>query len=228
MKTYKRQFQTHIGLYPYEPIVEEIIAGIENDTINVFRPDDEDALVHIQDEGGAALLDARATLPVSVREWLPVVCQFIKWDCCVAAHECVERDNALAYYDSNASEVIWPEGEDDPAGPGALVAGIVLRQQQCIGDTAKDAATTCNRLRFILAHELVHAFHAMRFVVPAFMDWPAFWQNVLTDGTSCDILNTNHGYRTGFVDHYGTEFELAEVADFWPSQAQKWFDASRC
>ena len=218
MKTYKRRFQTDIGLQSYSRYAEAVISGIETDTINVFQPDDEHALDYVQDEDGAELIDRRATLPVSIREWLPVVCQFIRLEtaCDRALHgpgEC------LAYYRSNACEVLWPE-EFAPAGPGALIAGIVARPEVLKEDDAEH-----NCLQCVLAHELVHAFNAMRFVVPAFLNWRSFWRKVLNEGTSCDILASNHDGRGLFLDNYGHENELAEIMTFWPSQGRKWFEA---
>jgi len=215
-----------IDLDLYTRFAQEVIEGIENDTVSVFRPDDDHALDEVYDAEGAILLDARASLPVSLREWLPVVCQFIRWE-----SECDRQigrggdEKAVAYYRSNAAEVLWPEEGFDAAGPGALIAGIVLRRDRCIDDGAKDEAAQCDRLRFVLAHELVHAIHAMRFVVPAFMDWRAFRREVLHDGGRCDLVGSNHKFRSGFLDRYGTELELAEVLEFWPSQGKRWFEA---
>lgn len=227
MKTYKRQFKTRIDLDLYTRYAEEVISGIENDTINVFRPDDEHALDDVQNEDGASLLDARAMLAVSIREWLPIVCQFIRWKCgCdVAASGRDGHDNAAAYYGSNACEVLWPIEGFDPAGPGALIAGIVLRREKCVDDAAMGDPSESDGLKFVLAHELLHAFHAMRFVVPAFMDWPTFWQEVLNEGGCCDLLVNNHNLRTKFIDRYASENELAEVLSYWPSQGKRWFDA---
>jgi hypothetical protein len=226
MKTYRRRFQTAIDLNLYTRLAQEVIDGIENDTINVLRPDNEDALVEVYDTDGAILLDARATLPVSVREWLPVVCQFIRWEseCDLAAIGRDRHDQAVAYYRSNAYEVLWPFWGAGAAGPGALVAGIVLRREHCVSSGIQCTAAECDRLRFVLAHELVHAFHAMRFAVPAFMNWRLFRREVLGEGTRCDILGSNHEDRSGFLDSYGTELELAEVLQFWPSQGKRWFE----
>ena len=125
----------------------------------------------------------------------------------------------MAYYRSNASEVLWPQ-ESEPAGPAALLAGIVVRRE-----ALEDQDVEYNRLECVLAHELVHAFHAMRFVVPAFLNWHSFWRKVLTEGTSCDILASNDESRRLFLDRYGHENELAEIMTFWPSQGRKWFEA---
>ena len=228
MKTYRRKFQTTIDMDLYGRFAQEVVDGIENDTVNVLRPDDENALAEVQDRDGAILLDARATLPVSVREWLPVVCQFIHWEGeldIVFGGGGEGRDTTAAYYRSNASEVLWPVGSFDAAGPGALVAGVVLRRSQCVGDGAQCTPAECDRLRFVLAHELIHAIHAMKFVVPAFMNWRAFWRKVLGEGARCDLLGSNHEIRSGILDRYGTELELKEILQFWPSQGQRWFDA---
>jgi hypothetical protein len=226
MQTYERRFQTRINLEFYTRFAKEVIDGIENDTMMVFRPDDEEALTVIEDSDGTINLDTRATLPVSIREWLPVVCQYIRWESeCRTAREGGVQDNATAYYYNNSPEVLWPVEGYEPDGPGALIAGITLRHEKCIGDAYGSEATQVERLKFVIAHELVHAFQAMRFIVPAFMDWPTFWEKVLDEGCRSNRLQTNSGWRTGFVDHYGTELELGEVMDFWPSQGQKWFDA---
>jgi len=77
MKTRMRRFKTQIDLQIYTRFAQEVIAAIETYTINVFRPDDEHALDFVQDEDGALLVDVHATLPVNLREWLPVTCQLI-------------------------------------------------------------------------------------------------------------------------------------------------------
>jgi len=227
MKIYERRFETHISLGVHTCLAQDVIEEIENDTMMVFRPDDEDALEEVADESGALLINERATSPASIREWLPVVCQFIRWESQYdeAIGECDKKTDAAAYYRSNAKEVLWPEGEIHPAGPGALVAGIVLMQEKCVGYAIDLTEQQCSRLKWVLAHELVHAFHAMRFVVPAFLNWQTFWEKVLAEGARCQALRINADYPRLFLDDYGNENELGEVTDFWPSQAKKWFDA---
>jgi len=220
MKTYKRTFQTYIDLQIYSRFAEEVISAIETDTINVFRPDDEHALDYVQDGDGAELIDARATFSVSIREWLPVACQFIRLETAYD-RELYGQDECLAYYRSNACEVLWPV-ESEPAGPAALMAGVVVRYEAL---KHEDAEYNC--LKCVLAHELVHAFHAMRFVVPAFLNWRSFWRKVLNEGTSCDVLASNADARRLFLDRYGDGNELAEIMAFWPSQGRKWFGALR-
>ena len=227
MKTYMRAFETQIDLEIYTRYAEQVISMIERDTINVFRPDDESAAAEVHDEHGNYLMDAGATVPASIREWLPVVCQFIRWGDQFdrETYGGGKDDHAIAYYRSNACDVLWPVYRFDAAGPGALVAGIVLRQDQMTDILRNFDAAACDRLRFILAHELTHAFHAMRFVVPASTDWPTFWDKVLREGTNCDLLCSKEGFRTGVLDHYGSELELGEIMEFWPSYGKTWFDA---
>ncbi|MCK4794390.1 MAG: hypothetical protein KAV87_62255, partial [Desulfobacteraceae bacterium] len=223
MKTYKRKFETQINLELHTRYAYEVISLIENDTINVFRSDDELAVSEVHGKRGEILLDDRATVPVSIREWLPVVCQFIRWESSFdfETHGGGEHDSAVACYRSNACEVLWPVEGFEAAGPGALIAGIVLRERTLLDNAGSFDIADCNRFRFVLAHELAHAFHAMRFVVPAFMDWPTFWEKVLHEGTTCDLLCSNHGFRTGSLDRYGSELELAEVMQFWPSYGKR-------
>lgn len=227
MKTYERIFQTNIDVDSYRDCVQAVIDRIENDTINVYRPDDEEALCPVMDDDGATRVDARALTPVSIREWLPVVCQFIRWNGPLdeQSSRSGKRGGVVAWYQSNALSVLWPPGDAAPAGPGALIAGIVLIPERCV-DYA-DADAPCDRLMCVVAHELVHAFNAMRWVVPAFMDWDSFYSKVLQEGALCDTLAICGGWRSLFVDDYGSDTELAEIQTYWPSQAERWFTAFR-
>ena len=73
MKSYERRFRIEFSLAPYATQwAQEVVDGIEHDTLKVFRPDDELALEEVLDEDGVGLLDARTSLSVSIREWLPV------------------------------------------------------------------------------------------------------------------------------------------------------------
>ena len=91
----------------------------------------------------------------------------------------------------------------------------------------RDDITTEHKFKCIIAHELVHVFDMMRFVVPAFMDWRSFWTHVLEEGSACDILQSRFNCISSFVDCYGEESELAMIEEDWPSQAKIWFDAFR-
>ena len=65
----------------------------------------------------------------------------------------------------------------------------------------------------------------LRIVVPAFIDWQAFWKNALGEGTLSEDAAVMHHLKARLVDDYGTENELAMIEEFWPSHARKWFDA---
>ena len=84
-----------------------------------------------------------------------------------------------------------------------------------------------NKFKYVIAHELVHVFDSMIFIVPAFMDWPSFWENVLGGGGSCDVLLSLYMDTSLFVDSYGQHNELEQLKKYWPSQAETWFDAFR-
>lgn len=230
-KVLSRRFKLQIACHhPAAPIwVEQVINEIENDTLCVFDPTDESALDEVTNENGEILLLAKAKFPVSIKEWLPVGCQCIRW-----AHEYdyTEEDKKyekiFGWYYNNAYQVLWPaDCEYDPQGPSVFLGEIVLAEavkQRLWGDCS---GQTENWFKFIIAHELVHVFDAMRFIVPAVMNWRKFYRDVLHDGSRNDILFSKLKFTSCFVDSYGQENERAMVEQYWPSQVDKWFKANR-
>ena len=222
-KSIERRFEVKVEVMDQlAPLVWDVISKLENDELMVFRPDDKKALDLVLDEDGAEWLDARAQLPISIREWLCVGCQYIRFD------DCDPRER-LAFYHSNAVAVLWdPHVTDKPAGPGALVADIhILRPTLQFGlDGLTDpGGLHHDKFRGVIAHELVHAFDAMRLLVPAFMDWDAFWVHVLRKGVRCHGVFEHLDGLKRFVDTSKHQLELARLACFWPTHAQQWFDA---
>jgi len=200
VKTRTRRFaKTRIALEMFTRYAQEVIDAIEYDTVMVVRPDDESALYGMFNERGEYLVDACCTIDASIREWLPVVCQFIRWELPTDSCDRDKEGDVLAYYRSNAAEVLWPCDLSFPQGPAALVAGIAIPYQTPTR-LPDDPTTQMEALQCIIAHELVHAFHAMRFVVPAFMDWRTFQQAVLRDGCACDLLQSNVNERSLCLD----------------------------
>ena len=53
VKTYPRRFETCVDLDLCTRFAHEVIDAMESDTVNVFRPDDEQALDYVVDSGGA-------------------------------------------------------------------------------------------------------------------------------------------------------------------------------
>lgn len=211
-----RTFQLQVALDSPHAVkwVEEVIGNIERDRLMVYRPDDKHALDWKTDTTGDVFLETRATMPVSIKEWLPVGCQVIEW-------KNFDDQDTLGIYQNNAHEVLWPFspfGNSIPQGPSAFAASIGLRHELLSG---ADEAW----FKGLVAHELVHAYDLMRFLVPAFLDWNAFWRNVLHSGADSArrALVSQWGFRNQFVDSYGEGPELSELERYWPSNAKTWF-----
>lgn len=224
-KTIERQFRFSTELAITEELslaqtwLEEVIDGIEKDELLVFPADKEADLQSLQADG-SILLNAGATEPVSIREWICVGCQRIRWG---DLGEFIEQEDCIAAYRSNGHKVLLPPAATGkPVGPAGFLAEIVLNpgimQWVAAGDDESEA-----KFKFVIAHELVHVFDNMRLLVPAFRDWESFWDVVLHQGTACDIVLNLQFDVDRFVDSYGEESELAMVREYWPSQADAWF-----
>jgi len=216
-KSIRRRFALMIDVPIDYEIVEDVLDSIENDTLCVFHPDDERAFDDEFDSKGALLLNKRATLPVSIREWLCLGCQVIKM-------ENSENPKCLAFYQSNLYDAVLPHDSSPPLGPGAFTGHIGLCNR-CL--PKGNSKTELEAFAFVVAHELVHVFDAMRYVVPAFMDWDQFWKKALKEGTCCDRACWRLDDKRSFLDAYASPNEMAMVAEFWPSSAKRWFNACR-
>lgn len=216
-KTKTRRFTLKNELYPYafKKWADEVIQEIERDELLVYDPKDANALSNAFDENGEELLLSQAKIPISIREWLCVGCQ------CIRFTDPAPLENAVACYKYNVAEVLCPVYEDyKPEGPTAFIGEILISNQ------AREY-TDEHKFKCIIAHELIHVFDMMRYIVPAFMDWRSFWKYVLGEGSRCDMLQTQFNDKGGFIDSYGEKKELAMIETHWPSQSKIWFDAFR-
>jgi hypothetical protein len=84
-------------------------------------------------------------------------------------------------------------------------------------------ADLVHTFQFILAHELAHVFDALKYLVPAFKNWRAFWKNVLNEGCNINAMYERLTDKTIFLDDYGHNNELEGIRDYWPSRADVWF-----
>jgi len=227
-KTVTRRFKVEVTVPgPLEALVFDVLDQIELDQIPVFRPDDADAFVqgrgveYETDDGveGEMLIGQSADATASIREWLCVACQYIDF-----ADEAEESDEqTLAIYRHNLSQVVLPlHGEGVmPEGPHAFVGGITL-----FGSTLRFARPNGqDAFRFIVAHELTHAFHALQILVPAMRDWETFWRIALDEGCRNEAASQLYDFHAAALDEYRQENELLSVQQFWPSKASQWFDA---
>lgn len=221
-KVCERTFRLEVEVPFVTDWVWETIEAIETTTLKVFDPSDPNVSVIDYDEEGAQVLDGGATLPVDIHEWLAVGCQHI-------GTLTPKDEDTIARYSYNAHQVLMPFGTiSTPAGPAAFVGRIDVAPRfirRVIGSHDKQAAH--DAFCFVIAHELVHVFDMMQFVVPAVMNWESFWVNVLKEGSisdSCLGLFNDLGH---VLDRYETELELARVKTFWGTRADTWFEARK-
>ena len=138
--------------------VNEVIDSIERDELLVYDCTDTKALNYVRDDSGSVMLDARLSLPVSIREWLPVGCQGVRW---FSYREERNDEASLAFYRHNAGTVLWPDTMCViPQGPAAFVAEIAIRQERTL--LAAFDQRTEGVFKGILAHELVHVFDMLK------------------------------------------------------------------
>jgi hypothetical protein len=216
-KSVPRVFNIQIETPPQVQRVLEVIDSIENDKLMVFDAKDADALNQTPATDDSINLFEKATIPVSIKEWLCVSFQVIRWD----VGDEFKNPKHYAVYKQNAPDVIYPVGTIHvPPGPAAFFGEIILRSELLQFDDS-------DKLSFVVAHELTHAIDMLRMLVPATLDWPAFWENVLEEGSNCEMAQLHHHFQSVFVDDYGSQNELATVAQYWPSRAEKWFKAFR-
>jgi hypothetical protein len=228
-KTVRRKFEFDLRwLGPLAQAVVHVLDSLEKHTVEVYRPDDEEAFLTRLDDDGRLPLHARADLAVRIPEWICVACQRIRLQDEGDAARAAERPDALAWYYSNAQGLLFPADRlQEPVGPAGLDAEIVLTHKAVEYLTAGAAEEDPDKFQFIVAHELVHAFDAMRVIVPAVMDWKTYWEKALGSGSQCDAAREMASFHALFLDDYGGENELAMIEEYWPSQARRWFEAFR-
>jgi hypothetical protein len=159
--------------------VQEVIDEAVS-TIKVFNPDGrkmkEVALYDTQandphDPNSIYIMDF-VDYPISPTEWLPVLCQEICWENL--------RNDAYSHYHRNIDAILpSPEMKANAAsslGPSAFEGRIALNRSNVVG-------MSMDAIRLDIAHELVHVFRAMIFVVPAFIAWKTF-RDVTPEQTS--------------------------------------------
>lgn len=211
----KRLFELQIHLEPYNEAVLSVLNSIEAPVLT-FDSSDEIALEDIADSDGLLSSSAHAKHPEVIRNWLGLGCQLIRlsgpedeklWEKC---------PSGTAVFISNAAEALFPIGDVPmPGGPAMFFGQIVVRKVP----ENRDA------LKFMIAHELVHVFSLLRFLIPAYKNWPLCWENLLNAGSYCDNARAVFHTENHFLDDYGRENELVMVQNYWPTRARAWFEA---
>ena len=221
----QRAFKLLIRLPPLEEYAWDVVNSIEQTTIKVVDPYDRNAFDDITDATGAFLVDSDAKLTVDLEEWLAIGCQRIRWEH-PAEDEVPKR--AMGMFISNMHLALGgPDHDCEPLGPSIFVGEIVLRRQMqrayLACNTPTEQSEFVQIFQFIVAHELVHVFDKLKYLVPAFLDWRAFSENILRQGSSADLVYSRLNNMTSFIDSYGEEGELESIRNWWPSRAEHWF-----
>ena len=237
----RREFKLVVAESCYRNLVLDVLNSIENDVIHVFSPEDENAFLQnseaasasvVQEAAastgagasqnrvwGTVILDRRANIPVSIREWLPVACQWI--GLCPFKDE---QADSYGFYRSNTSGVILPiDAEVPPLGPVGFNGYIALNSAKCV-TLAKERGE--DAVRLVIAHELVHAIDMLRILVPAVQDWEAFWTRVLGQGTPSYSVADFFETPSEILDQYGTVDEYLRILAFWcKERTDAWWTA---
>jgi hypothetical protein len=202
--------------------INEVLESIERDEILVFDSKDTSALARVCNEKGEELVEAKATMLVKISDWLAVACQSVRWE---TELDQFKNEDALASYKNNGTQVLWPLNlsNKQPSGPSAFVGEIILRRSTWPRGDLK--ATTENSFKMTFAHELVHVFDWMKFIVPAYIDWPRFWKNIAEEGRCCRLIQSKLRDISIFIDDYGHQNEKRSIRYYWPSQVNKWWRA---
>ena len=202
----------------------EVIESIEKDELLVIDPKDQSALDEEVNSEGHIVVNAQARIPVSIREWLCVGCQSIKFP----SYYLEQEQGHSAWYSHNGAQVLWPSSAlyQVPEGPAAFIGEIFI-SRKFWNYVLSEKSLSEKRFKFMFAHELVHVFDVMRYAVPAFLDWNNFWVRVLGSGAYCENLCSKLNMVQLFIDSYGKLNECLSIKEFWPSQADEWFNALR-
>lgn len=205
-----------INLHPFSQCVREVIRDIVPETVCVFRPDEEPL------HEGVDLPSFEPRLEVNIGKWLPDSCQAIRrrnpWERMEASH--------LAEYATNGGRVLWPlKASQMPDGPGAFQSSVIVSEEFLSKAKRDSKGELC--VKGVIAHELVHALHAMRYIVPAFLDWRTFWEVFLRRGAKCTPLHACWRRSGRDLDECRSDGELTELRRYWPSKAEAWVAALR-
>jgi hypothetical protein len=228
----ERQFRLSIYIDGrYKDWIEDVINNIEKETLRVFDAQKSGIFKNISFYSEIdRFLEEKAEVEIKIPEYLPLACQSIRFFYEDSDKELeAEKEkypNIPASYWSNIRETILSQRGSSSLSPSAFIGRIVLYDDimDVLPLTKKESE---NPFKYLIAHELIHAFNVMRFMVPAFMDWDSFYKNVLESG--CDHWGAKQvlSRLDNVLDSYGTESELNELKKYWPSNAEKWFNAAK-
>jgi hypothetical protein len=214
-RVFPKDWDTIVSLYwkPHHDAVMRVIDTMLPTPVACFAPGERIGEA-VQQDGSFEVMPGRET--VVARDWLPLTCQAIRWDCGTEADMAVRKDGrpVLGRYISNIRRALFvPCDEYPPLGIGALTGEIV------ISDALQDKSHNedgLSALSFVIAHELVHAVKLLPIAVPAFVDWDTFWRSFEEGENNPDDVDLWLRDHNVFVDCYGEENEREELLELWP------------
>ena len=195
----------------YDSLVSEVMS-LATPTISVFGFDRLDLFVEqieMDQKGRRRITMGGGSRKVRLKTWLPIACQRITND---------TSNEFAGCYHTNADLSLFPPGLAQPLGPMAYQGEIIISTESLQNEP--------DVIRRIIAHELVHALHTLRFLVPAFENWPRFWRDVLRYGERIDLIRTHLADMHLSTDRYDTDVELSSLQEYWPKHAERWFNAA--
>jgi len=188
-------------------MLKMVLGSLQVETINVFPPD-KVRWEELPD--GTLDLLKNATVSVRIMDWLPVAVQEVG---CVGSFDDGGSGKGRIVggrYTNNASEVLYPSDcTYDPVGPAGLAGRI---------DILVDLLEYPDAVAGVLAHELTHAFHHLRVLVPAFKNWRVFRDNNYQGDRVAVLMHCSNN----LVDDY-RRIEVDQMKVFWPDDlVEKW------
>lgn len=214
---------------PYERWTKDVIKGIENDSLMVFDSKEINPFSDIGDyEDVDKFIEEKARVKIKISEYLPLACQcirFIDEETDIELKKYKEEEPGIpACYWSNIKRTILFPRYKDSLGPSAYIGEIIFFDN-LTRDFPRQKGESEEPFKCVIAHELVHAFNKMIFIVPAFSNWDEFLKEALENGSNVHRAMTVLRRLENNIDSRDNERGLRELKKYWPNNAEKWFNA---
>ena len=212
----------------YEKWTNDVLDSLENKELMIFDAKDENPFSNICSyEKIDQFIEERTKEKINICDYLPLACQCVRniQDSDIELKkEQEEKKVLLASYWSNTNRTILPVSSILPESPAAFIGEIVLHD--LIEDKLRPHKPKSEEpFKYIMAHELLHVFNGMRIIVPAFRDWKNFWAKALKKGQACSDAREVKKRIDNDIDD--PDKVIMELEKYWPSKAEKWFNAFR-
>ena len=248
--TVQRTFSLSIDLgEPCEAVAQQVLDAMSPTEVRIFRSDSKSAhsdyrLKRFPVADGGPLDSGR----VVGKDYLPLVCQHIRWGAISAFAQPTE-------YSHNIPEALLEPRDDSSSGVENLYGEIRLNRAY---RAFLEEESLQDVLCFLIAHGILHALCCLPIVLPAFLDWEAYREsfrngtNSVPETEMClrlphyvfspewrehsktsldketligDIEESNEGRSVWLSSSLGEEARQIEL--LWPvERAQRWLRAA--